>query len=66
MFSIGLQGIDAADSSKVEEIIFQTLEHVAQNGFPQERIEAVLHNLELSLRHVRNLSRTTQFSEGWK
>jgi Zn-dependent M16 (insulinase) family peptidase len=39
----------------VEEIVFKTLEEAAENGFPQERIEAVLHHLELSLRHVCNV-----------
>uniref|UniRef100_T1KQW8 Presequence protease, mitochondrial n=1 Tax=Tetranychus urticae TaxID=32264 RepID=T1KQW8_TETUR len=51
VFSVGLQGIHANDCQKVKEIILQTFEKVAEEGFPQERIDALLHSIELSLKH---------------
>eukprot|EP01127_Copromyxa_protea_P016926 TRINITY_DN5118_c0_g1_i1.p1 TRINITY_DN5118_c0_g1~~TRINITY_DN5118_c0_g1_i1.p1 ORF type:complete len:1008 (-),score=294.23 TRINITY_DN5118_c0_g1_i1:45-3068(-) len=54
VFSIGLQGVDAKDTQTIEDLIFKTFEEVAENGFPKERIDAVLHALELSLRHIGN------------
>lgn len=51
LFSIGLQGIKEEDIPKIHEIIDKTLEEVKQNGFPKERIEAILHSIELSSKH---------------
>lgn len=51
-FSVGLQGILESDISKVHEIIEKTFKEVATSGFPQERIDAVLHNIELGLKHI--------------
>lgn len=52
-FSIGLQNIRHEDTAKVHEIIERTFKEAAEAGFPQERIDAILHNIELSLKHVR-------------
>lgn len=51
-FSVGLQNILKSDTSKVHEIIEKTFTETAKSGFPQERIEAVLHNIELGLKHI--------------
>lgn len=51
-FSVGLQNIHSDDIGKVHEIIEKTLKEVAGSGFPQERIDAVLHDIELGLKHV--------------
>jgi Zn-dependent M16 (insulinase) family peptidase len=55
-FSIGLSGIKTEDAKKVEEIITRTLEKVAVEGFPQQRIDALLHQHELDHKHVSILS----------
>lgn len=52
-FSVGLQNIHSNDIPRVHEIIESTLRDTAQKGFPNERIEAILHNIELSLKHIR-------------
>jgi len=52
VFSIGLQGVSKDDFPEVERIIFSTLEQSAEQGFPPERIEAVLHRLEISQKLV--------------
>lgn len=51
-FSVGLQGIHINDITKVHDIIERTFKEVASSGFPQERIDAVLHNIELGLKHI--------------
>jgi Zn-dependent M16 (insulinase) family peptidase len=50
-FSVGLQGISVDDVDKVKKIISETFEKVAEEGFPEQRIKAVLHQIELSLKH---------------
>ncbi len=40
--------------NQVEEAIMETLKHVANEGFPEERIESILHQIELSQKHVCN------------
>ncbi|XP_064598150.1 presequence protease, mitochondrial-like [Liolophura sinensis] len=50
-FSIGLQGIHDNDVAKVKEIIDQTIDNVIRDGFEEDRIEAILHKIELSLKH---------------
>nr|DBA25108.1 TPA: hypothetical protein GDO54_012678 [Pyxicephalus adspersus] len=50
-FSIGLQGIAKEDVNTVKEIISKTIEEVVQKGFESERIEALLHKLEIQMKH---------------
>ena len=51
LFSIGLQGIKEENIARVHEIIDKTLEEASENGFEQERIDAILHSIELSSKH---------------
>lgn len=51
-FSVGLQNIQKEDTEQVHNIIENTFKEVAENGFPQERIDAALHNIELGLKHI--------------
>lgn len=50
-FSVGLQGIHANDVEKVTKIISDTFDQVIRDGFDQRRIEALLHKIELDLKH---------------
>jgi len=50
-FSIGLQGIHNQDIDKVLDIIQATFEQVLRDGFSSERVEAVLHSIELGVKH---------------
>ncbi|KNE63969.1 hypothetical protein AMAG_09031 [Allomyces macrogynus ATCC 38327] len=58
-FGIGVQGISAEQIPVVEKTIWDVLNKVAETGFPKERIDAIVHQTELSLRHV-----TAQFGLG--
>ncbi len=48
-FSTGLKGIHGKDADKVEALIFETLERIAQ-GAPAELVEAAVNTLEFDLR----------------
>lgn len=52
IFAVGLQGCDPEQAAAVEKLIIATLERVAAEGFPAERVEAALHQLEFSHREV--------------
>ncbi len=51
---MGLQGIHSGSVAAVEQIVLETLTRVAATGegLEPERIEAVLHQVEVALRHV--------------
>ncbi|KAM4705824.1 presequence protease, mitochondrial [Rhinophrynus dorsalis] len=50
-FSIGLQGIAKEDCETVKNIICKTINEVVEQGFEAERIEALLHKLEIQMKH---------------
>ncbi|XP_046428314.1 presequence protease, mitochondrial [Neodiprion fabricii] len=50
-FVVGLQGVSPQDFSKVDEIVQSTVAHVVNNGFEQSHVEAVLHGIELNIKH---------------
>ncbi|XP_035222726.1 presequence protease, mitochondrial-like isoform X2 [Stegodyphus dumicola] len=51
IFSVGLREIAEKDIGLVKEVIESTFDNVIKNGFPEERIKSVLHNVELSTKH---------------
>jgi presequence protease len=51
-FAAGLQGTDPQSADAIEQLILATLEDAARQGFPPERIEAAIHQLEFSFREV--------------
>ena len=53
VFVCGLEGSERSRSEDVETMIVDTLRRVADEGIPRERIDAVLHQLELSQREIR-------------
>ncbi|KAK2868569.1 hypothetical protein Q7C36_000440 [Tachysurus vachellii] len=50
-FSIGLQGTAEEDTENIKQIISQTIDEVIENGFEEERIEALLHKIEIQMKH---------------
>lgn len=50
--SFGLQGIKTENVSKVEETVYAVLEKVYKDGFNPARIDNVIHQIELGLKHV--------------
>ncbi|MEE6467170.1 hypothetical protein FKM82_007157 [Ascaphus truei] len=50
-FSIGLQGIAKEDTETVKQIICKTINEIVEKGFEAERIEALLHKLEIQMKH---------------
>ena len=52
-FMCGLEGSTAANAEAFQKLVLDTLQKVAEQGVEQERVEAVLHQLELTQREVR-------------
>ena len=50
LFSVGLQGISMENSDLIEKTIKATFDDVVKTGFDKDRIEAILHRTELSLK----------------
>eukprot|EP01117_Protostelium_nocturnum_P008308 TRINITY_DN2969_c0_g1_i4.p1 TRINITY_DN2969_c0_g1~~TRINITY_DN2969_c0_g1_i4.p1 ORF type:complete len:916 (-),score=225.94 TRINITY_DN2969_c0_g1_i4:1099-3846(-) len=55
-FGFGLQDISHEDVTMVEQIIWDTLKKASEEGFTKERIDSVLHQIEMSQKTV-----TTRF-----
>ena len=51
-FMCGLEGSRPEHAAAFEELVLAVLRQVAEDGVPQSRLEAVLHQLELSQREV--------------
>ncbi|KAI9775312.1 MAG: Mitochondrial presequence protease [Geoglossum umbratile] len=51
IFSVGLAGVKEADVPKVKEAITKTLQGVRQKGFDEAKVNGLLHQLELGLKH---------------
>jgi len=52
-FMCGLEGSTAANAEAFEQLVLGTLQQVAEQGIELARVEAVLHQLELTQREVR-------------
>uniref|UniRef100_A0A3B1K4R2 Presequence protease, mitochondrial n=1 Tax=Astyanax mexicanus TaxID=7994 RepID=A0A3B1K4R2_ASTMX len=50
-FSVGLQGMAEEDIETVKRIINQTIDDIIETGFEEERIEALLHKIEIQMKH---------------
>ncbi|XP_054263148.1 presequence protease, mitochondrial-like isoform X1 [Macrosteles quadrilineatus] len=50
-FSVGLQGLSTKDFDWVVETSEKTIDKVIKEGFDQRRIEAILHEIELTTKH---------------
>ncbi len=49
-FAVGLKGVDLNDVGKVEPLILQTLQQLADEGIENDMIEAAVNTIEFSLR----------------
>jgi Zn-dependent M16 (insulinase) family peptidase len=52
VFCCGVEGSEADNAQAVEKLVLDVLADVAEKGVPQDRVEAVLHQLELHQREV--------------
>jgi len=51
VFSVGLTGVHKNNVAEVKSAIFKTLEKTAAKGFDKIKVDGILHQLELSLKH---------------
>ncbi len=49
-FSVGLKGVKPTNVDKVEQMILETLEHVAENGFEEDDIASSMNTIEFQMR----------------
>jgi Zn-dependent M16 (insulinase) family peptidase len=54
VFGAGLKGIDQNDSEKVQNVVLQTLERLADQGIDQSHVDAAIHGLEFEKRERSN------------
>jgi len=53
VFACGLDGSNAEQTAATEQLILDVLNAVARDDVPQDQIDAVLHQLEMSQREIR-------------
>jgi len=53
VFACGLEGSNPDQTLAVEKLVLDVLQSIARDGVPQEQVDAVLHQLELSQREIR-------------
>jgi hypothetical protein len=46
MFCVGLRNVQRSDTQKIEQLIFNTLKEIVDQGYESELIEGVLHQVE--------------------
>lgn len=51
MFIVSLQGVKSENFEKVESIFDNTVRKVIEEGFEKDHVEAVLHGIELQVKH---------------
>ncbi len=52
LFACGLEGSEVGNEEEFEKLVLSVLEDLAENGVVKERLEAILHQLELSQREI--------------
>ncbi|KAI5272422.1 hypothetical protein E4T47_04293 [Aureobasidium subglaciale] len=68
VFSVGLNGVKQENVPKVKEAISETLREVREKGFDPSKIDGILHQLELSLKHKTanfGMSIIQRLKPGW-
>ncbi|KAI5239517.1 hypothetical protein E4T43_06718 [Aureobasidium subglaciale] len=68
VFSVGLNGVKQENVPKVKEAISETLREVREKGFDSSKIDGILHQLELSLKHKTanfGMSIIQRLKPGW-
>ena len=54
VFGAGLKGIEEADAEKVQQVVLETLEKVADEGLDVSQVDAAIHHLEFEKRERSN------------
>jgi Zn-dependent M16 (insulinase) family peptidase len=54
LFACGLKDIEKKEARTVEKIIFDTLQHLVDNGIEQKRIDSAIHQIEFHRKEITN------------
>lgn len=52
MFTVGLQGCEPSKIPQFKKAVSNTIDDIIQNGFPQQRVDAILHQADFGDREV--------------
>ena len=50
-FAVGMKGVKGSDIVKLEQVILDILEDVADRGFSQEDLDAAMNSIEFQVSH---------------
>lgn len=68
IFSIGLNGVTKDNVDKVKETIVRTLETTIDKGFDKHKVDGILHQLELGIKHKTasfGMNLVQRMNPGW-
>ncbi|KAF2863648.1 mitochondrial presequence protease [Piedraia hortae CBS 480.64] len=68
VLTVGLNGVAKEDTSKVAQVIIDTMNKTVEKGFDKGKIEGILHQLELALKHKTarlGMGLIQKLSPGW-
>lgn len=51
LFVVSLQGVRSEDLAKIESTYDETVRRIVEEGFSKDHVDAVLHSIELSVKH---------------
>ena len=54
VFGAGLKGVKAADAERIQQVVLDTLQKVADDGLDQTQVDAAIHHLEFEKRERSN------------
>src|SRR5207253_1225571 len=63
VFGAGLKGVAAEDAEKVQQVVLETLDRVADRGVDASQVDAAIHHLEFEKRERANAGLS---STGWR
>ena len=68
IFSVGLNGVRKAEVPEVKKVIHSTLQKVHSEGFDRSKVDGLLHQMELALKHKTadfGMSLMQRIQSGW-
>ncbi|GIZ49522.1 hypothetical protein CKM354_001255200 [Cercospora kikuchii] len=68
IFSIGLNGVSEENLPKIKDVIYQTIEESVAKGLEKQKVDGILHQLELGLKHKKaafGMGIVSRLNPGW-
>lgn len=68
IFSLGLNGVSEENLPKIKDVIYQTIEESVAKGLEKQKVDGILHQLELGLKHKKaafGMGIVSRLNPGW-